>query len=112
MSFDIQGKTENAAKTSHTVRSGLTDAIAWKEPKGIFEDDYVVLDSKKVPQSTIEQIEKKMIKVNRRLKKQFPDFNTFDQKLRQEVTSDVNGNVSVDQLRDFLLAIVEKDMID
>ncbi len=33
-----------------------TDAVAWNEPKAIFQDDYVVLDQKKVPQNTIEQI--------------------------------------------------------
>jgi hypothetical protein len=27
-----------------TMKSGLTDAIAYSEPKGIFDDDYIVLD--------------------------------------------------------------------
>ena len=32
-----------------SVRSGLSDAVAWQEPKSIFDDEYVVLDLKKVP---------------------------------------------------------------
>ena len=49
----------------------MTDAQDFKAPKSIFDDDYIVLDQKKVPQNTIEQIELMMIKVNRRIKKQF-----------------------------------------
>jgi len=41
-------------KSNASIRSGLTDAVGWLEPKGIFDDDYVVLDLKKVPQNTIE----------------------------------------------------------
>ena len=52
-------------KSHASVRSGLTDAQGWSDPKSIFDDDYIVLDLKKVPQNTIEQIEKKIIKVNR-----------------------------------------------
>ena len=51
------------------MKSGLTDAIDFREPRSIFDDDYVILDQKKVPQNVIEQIENRMIKVNRRLKK-------------------------------------------
>ena len=58
-------------QTSNSIRSGMTDAQDFKAPKSIFDDDYIVLDQKKVPQNTIEQIELRMIKVNRRIKKQF-----------------------------------------
>ena len=52
LSFQLD--TSAVPKSSNTVRSGLTDAVAWNEPKSIWDDDYVVLDSKKVPQHTIE----------------------------------------------------------
>lgn len=54
---DIMGfefNEEAQPRSQHTIKSGLTDAVAYNEPKGIFDDDYVVLDSKKVPQNTIE----------------------------------------------------------
>jgi hypothetical protein len=73
----------------------MTDAIAWNEPKTIFDDDYVVLDQKKVPQNTIEQIEKKMIKINRKLRKQFSEAE-LDKKIKEDLKTDVNKNVSVD----------------
>jgi len=44
----------------------------------------------------IEQIETRMIKVNRRLKKQFGDQSAFEKKVKEDVESDANGNVSVD----------------
>lgn len=31
-------------RSAASQKSGFTDAIAWNEPKSIFEDDYVVLD--------------------------------------------------------------------
>lgn len=98
--------------SQHTQKSGLTDAIAFVEPKTIFEDDYVVLDSKKVPQNTIESIERRMIKLNRRFKKTYPTQGDFDKKLRETVAADANGNVTVDQLRDFVLGLVEDDMVN
>lgn len=94
-------------RSQATVKSGLTDAIAHNEPKSIFEDDYVVLDSRKVPQNTIEQIEQKMIKINRRLKKTFTSEQEFEKKLKDNLPADVNGNVTVDQLRDYFLGLVE-----
>jgi hypothetical protein len=60
----------------------------------------------------IEQIENRMIKVNRRLKKQFGDQGAFEKKVKEAVESDANGNVSVDHLRDFILDLCEKDLIE
>jgi len=40
-------------------------------PKTIYEDEYVVLDQKQVPQNIIEGIEKKTIRMNRRIRKKF-----------------------------------------
>jgi hypothetical protein len=60
----------------------------------------------------IEQIESRMIKINRRLKKQFGDQATFSKKVKDVMVADANGNVSVDQLRDFILDQCEGDLID
>jgi hypothetical protein len=48
-----------------------TEMSDFMEPPGIYEDDYTVLDQKKVPQNIIENIESKLIKMNRKLKRQF-----------------------------------------
>ena len=73
--YDIYANA--SVKSAATVRSGLTDAVGYVEPKSIFDDNYIILDSKKVPQSTIEQIESKMIKINRKLKKKFKNEAEF-----------------------------------
>ena len=44
----------------------------------------------------IEQIETRMVKVNRRLKKQFGDQAEFSKKVKDVIKTDANGNVSVD----------------
>lgn len=95
------------------MRSGLSDAVDYYEPKSIFNDDYVVLDQTKVPQNTIESIESKLIKVNRKLKKQFGgDKKQLEEKIKEEITADSNGNVSVDQLKEFVVNLCAQDMID
>lgn len=37
-----------------TQRSAISDVQDIKDPKNLFEDDYIVLDQKKVPQNMIE----------------------------------------------------------
>ena len=50
-----------------------------KQPATIYEDEYIVLDQKKVPQNVIEGIENKMIRMNRRIKKKFGTKEKFDE---------------------------------
>ena len=35
---------QSQPRSAATVKSGLTDAVAYPEPKGIFDEDYIVLD--------------------------------------------------------------------
>ena len=44
----------------------------------------------------IESIERKMIKINRKLVKQFGTKADLEKKIASEIKSDENGNVSVD----------------
>ena len=65
-------------------------------PKNLHEDDYIVLDNKKVPNNIMELIEKRLVVMNRTLKRKFGDEAKFTKKLREEVEPDENGNVSCD----------------
>mmetsp|Transcript_16376 Transcript_16376/g.27713 ORF Transcript_16376/g.27713 Transcript_16376/m.27713 type:complete len:186 (+) Transcript_16376:1334-1891(+) len=60
----------------------------------------------------IENIEKRTIKINRRLKKAFPKAEDLESKIKEQILPDKNGNVSVDQLRDFVLGLCEEDLIN
>lgn len=60
----------------------------------------------------IEQIETKTIKVNRKLVKKYGTIENFKKIVGEQINSDANGNVSVDQLRDFVLSICEEDLIN
>jgi hypothetical protein len=83
----------------------------YSEPKSMHEDDFIVLDSKKVPQNVIEKIEKRTIRMNRKLKRVFKSKEEVDKLVAEQVKPDANGNVSVDQLRDFVLSLCEEDLV-
>lgn len=51
------------------------------------------------------------MKINRRLKKEFKTQDDLDKKIKTDIIPDGNGNVSVDQVRDFILTLVEPDML-
>lgn len=53
-----------------------------------------------------------MIKINRRLKKLFGDETKLKERIKEEITADTNGNVSVDNLKDFVIGLCHQDMID
>ena len=73
-----------------------TEMSDFLEPPGIYDDDYTVLDQKKVPQNVIESIESRLIKMNRKLKRQFASQAAFDDMLKKEIPPDKNGNITVD----------------
>ena len=52
-----------------------------------------------------------MIKINRRLKKEFKNQAELETKIKTDLNADANGNISVDQVRDFILTLVENDML-
>ena len=59
----------------------------------------------------IENIENRTVKINRKLKKIFTDRAKFDEHVAANLTADPHGNVSVDQLRDFVLGLCEKELV-
>lgn len=78
----------------------------------IFEDDYVVLDSQKIPPNVLDQIESRMAKVGRYLKRHFGSEKNMDQALREAVElKDKNDNVSVDDLKQFVLQSCKDQLI-
>ena len=52
-----------------------------------------------------------MIRMNRRIKKKFGTKEKFDELFKKEVETDKHGNISVDQLKDFILHQCEDDII-
>jgi len=59
----------------------------------------------------IEHIEHRTVKINRKLKKIFTERSKFDEHVATNLTADPHGNVSVDQLRDFVLNLCEKELV-
>lgn len=66
-----------------------------------------------MPQNVIENIEKRLIKMNRKLKIKFgQNQEAFEKQLAEEVKPDANGNISVDQLKQFVLTHCEDDLMN
>ena len=66
-----------------------------------------------MPQNVIENIEKRLIKMNRKLKIKFGQSQaSFEKQLAEEVQPDANGNISVDQLKNFVLTHCEDDLMN
>ena len=103
-----------APETRDTIRSfnAPTEASMIPEPKSLHDDDYIILDQKKVPQNVIENIEKRLVRMNRRLQNKFGDASKMSALLNEQVKADVNGNISVDQLKTFVLNCCEEDLVD
>jgi len=51
------------------------------------------------------------VKINRKLKKIFTERSKFDEHVSAHITPDPHGNVSVDQLREFVLGLCEKELL-
>lgn len=82
-----------------------------RKTRTIFDDEYVILDSQKVPPNTLEQIQKRLMKVNRHFQRVFGDQQQLDSFVKENLKPDKNGNVSVDQLKDFVLAHCKDELI-
>jgi hypothetical protein len=80
--------------------------------KTIFEDDYIVLDSQKVPTNVLDNIESRLQRVTRYLKRHFGSERALDQALKDNLAEqDKNGNLSVDDLKTFILTTCKDQII-
>ncbi len=85
-------------------------SLAGAEPRKNVFDGYTILDAKRVPQNLGESIEKKLIKMNRVLQRKFKDRAEFETALRKHDV-DKNGNLSVDELKAFVVETCREDLI-
>lgn len=50
--------------------------------------------------------------MNRRIRKKFDSKEKFEEEFMKEIKTDKHGNISVDQLKDFILHQCEEDIIN
>lgn len=65
-----------------------------------------------MPQNTLEQIQNRLVKVNRHFQKVFGNQEQLESVIQQELKADKNGNVSVDQIKNFVLAYCKDEMVN
>ena len=78
----------------------------------MFTDEYIILDSQKVPANKMEMIERRLIKVNRNLRKKFGTAEALEKHLREKVDADKNGSLSVDEFKKFLIDECREDLMN
>jgi hypothetical protein len=81
-----------------------------RKRKTIFEDNYIVLDSQKVPANVLETIETRLQKVTRHLKRVYGSEQKLDEALKSDGV-ERNGNLSVDELKGFVLKACKEQLI-
>jgi len=69
-----------------------------RKRKTIFEDDYIVLDSQKVPTNVLDTIDKRLHKVTRHLRRHYGSDNKLNEAIKEATAggTEKNGNLSVD----------------
>jgi len=75
-------------------------------------DDYIILDSQHVPHNKLEMIERQMVKVNRFMQDKFGSQESLSQQIRAFAEKEKNGNINVDQFKDFLQASLSQEIKD
>lgn len=71
------------SKASITSFGGRTEESLDPEPKGLHDDNYIVLDKKKVPTNALDSIEKKLVRTNRRICGKFSGADNFNEELKK-----------------------------
>lgn len=78
----------------------------------ISRNNFVVLDSRKVPQNQLDAIEKRTLAVHRHLRKKFPKAKEFNNKLSGLVKIEKRGTIDVNQLRDAIVEICDDELTE
>jgi uncharacterized protein YdcH (DUF465 family) len=83
-----------------------------RKRKTIFEDNYIVLDSQKVPPNMLDQIDQRLHKVTRHLKRAFGTEAKLDAAIKEAVGEpEKNGNMSVDELKAWVIQACKDQMV-
>jgi len=109
--FDAETNFGVLPKSAHSISSGAGSIQGVATPKDCFNDEYVVLDTKRAPQHSVDGIEKRMVKMNRLIKDKFTSQEAFARKLKERAGCDDNGNLNCDDFKTFIVETCREDLI-
>lgn len=98
-------------KSRASITSGAYSVPGNRSPKNVFTDGYTILDGQKVPQNVIENVEKRLVKMNRTLKGKYPNQAAFEKAVAEKAGADKNGNLNVDDFKAFLVEQCRDELI-
>lgn len=93
--YDLETNEGVLPKGPNSISSGAR-SIAGKVIGSSHKDDFVILDSQRVPQNKLEAIERQMIKINRHIQDKFGSADNLTSQLKSFADKDKNNNVTVD----------------
>ena len=71
----------------------------------------MVLDSQNVPANKLDTIERSLVKVNRFLRDKFNGSQVnFENYLKEQVDTDKNGNISVDEMKYMMSDLLKEEV--
>jgi len=98
-------------RSALSISSGKYSVSGVAPKKDIFNDEYIVVDARKVPQNQMEFIEKRLVKMNRIIKDKFKTQDIFAKNLQDKAGSDQNGNLNIDDFKAFIVDSCREDLI-
>lgn len=110
--YDLETNEGVLPKKPNSISSGRASFAGKASRYNVLEDDFIVLDSQHVPQNKLETIERQMIKVNRYIQDKYETPEGLTQALKSYAEKEKNGNLSVDQFKDFLKESLKSEIID
>lgn len=80
--------------------------------KTVFNADFDIYDTKRIPQNQLEQIEKRVVKMNRLMKDKFKNQDALQKCLKAQASADANNNLNVDDFKAFVVEQCRDDLIE
>lgn len=91
--FDNETNLGLLPRSALSISSGKY-SIAGVEPKrNIFNSEYTVGDTTRIPQNKLEDVEKRVVRMNRLMRDKFKSQDAMAKCLKEQAGADANGNL-------------------
>jgi hypothetical protein len=91
--FDKETNLGVLPKSALSISSGKYSIAGVEPKKNIFNSEYTVGDTTRIPQNKLEDVEKRVVKMNRVLRDKFQSQDALEKCLRDKAGADKNGNL-------------------
>jgi Ca2+-binding EF-hand superfamily protein len=109
--FDKETNFGIVPRSAQSISSGKHSIQAVDPKRTVFNSNFDVYDTKRIPQNQLEQIEKRVVKMNRLFRDKFKTEANLQASL-QKVPADANQNLNVDDFKAFVVEQCREELIE